>query len=127
MGCKVIAFEYETEDGEMVTGDLPARYEVCWRCGGEGSHVNPNVDGHGITADEWANEWDEDQRETYMSGGYDVSCEECGGARVTLALDDEAIASGSEELRDLHRAYMNQQDALAEMRAEEAAERRIGA
>lgn len=82
-----IVFTYENEDGEEVEGRLPARYEVCPRCDGEGSHTNPNIDGNGITASEWA-EWDEEDRDNYMSGVYDVSCEKCGGLRVVPVVDD---------------------------------------
>ena len=35
------------EDGEIV--QLPTRKEVCPRCHGEGTHVNPNIDGHGLS------------------------------------------------------------------------------
>jgi hypothetical protein len=60
------------------------RYAVCPRCEGRGSHVNPAVDGNGITAEEM-DELGEDFREDYLSGVYDVRCEECGGNRVVPA------------------------------------------
>lgn len=72
------------------TVELPGKYEVCGRCQGKGSHVNPNIDGHGITAEEWwGPDWDDESREMYMSGGYDVSCYECHGKRVVLVVDEE--------------------------------------
>jgi hypothetical protein len=85
-----IEFVTEDEDGEEVVHRLPAQYEVCRRCRGAGKHVNPAVDGHGITAEEWEDDWDDDSREGYMSGRYDVQCEECGGERVTMVVDEGA-------------------------------------
>ena len=56
---------------------MPAVYEVCETCGGKGKHVNPAIDGHGISAEEMHE--DPDFAEDYFSGVYDVPCEECGG------------------------------------------------
>lgn len=70
-----ITITIEDADGFDVEHELPTKFEVCDGCRGKGTHVNRNIDGNGITAGEWA-EWDEDDRETYMSGGYDVTCED---------------------------------------------------
>jgi hypothetical protein len=40
------------EDGNELS--IPAHFEVCPRCEGEGSHVNPAVDGNGLTAEDFA-------------------------------------------------------------------------
>lgn len=63
-----------------------SKYQVCPRCEGEGTHTNPSIDGNGITSSEWA-EWDEEDREMYMTGGYDVQCELCKGQRVVTVTD----------------------------------------
>lgn len=68
---------------------LPGHYVVCPRCRGKGSHVNPAVDGHGISAEEFAE--DPDFAEGYFSGRYDVSCEECRGERVVAQIDLEKL------------------------------------
>lgn len=68
------------------------KYEVCPRCEGEGTHVNPAVDGHGITADEM-DELGEDFREDYIAGVYDVACSMCKGKRVVTTEDKEAYES----------------------------------
>lgn len=84
--------EIELEDGECEEQEIPCRFEVCGRCQGKGTHVNPSIDGHGITMDEWwGPDWDDESREQYMSGGYDVSCEECGGLRVVEVPDEERM------------------------------------
>lgn len=62
------------------------KMEVCSTCCGTGKHVNPSIDSHGITASEWAEEWDEEGREAYLSGAYDVTCYECGGSNVVPIL-----------------------------------------
>ncbi len=73
--------------------ELPGKYEVCGRCRGKGSHTNPSIDSHGISQEEWFGpDWDDESREMYMSGGYDVACLECDGKRVVLEIDEEKIA-----------------------------------
>jgi len=70
---------------------IPAIFEVCGLCDGKGSHVNPSIDSNGITAEEW-DDWDNEDRENYMNGGYDVPCYKCGGKRVIPGPDrDRAI------------------------------------
>ena len=114
-----IAFVYEDDQGDEIEIELPARYEVCGRCRGEGSHVNPSIDGHGITEDEWNGpDWDDESRDAYMSGAYDVACEVCNGDRVVLVPDEERadramLARYEETQRDLA-------ECLAIMRAERA-------
>jgi len=58
---------------------LSSKWAICSICDGEGSHVNPSIDCNGITQSEWE-EWDYEDREMYMSGGYDQSCESCNGS-----------------------------------------------
>lgn len=106
---------FYNEDDEEVF--INTAKEVCPRCRGEGTHVNPNIDGNGITADEWWNEWDDESREMYISGGYDVVCEECGGKNV-VDVPDENDPN--------YPAYFEYMKAEWELRAMEAAERRMG-
>lgn len=82
-----IDFTYENDNGEEVTISLPAKYEVCFTCQGEGKHVNPAVDGHGISQEEF--DEDPDFAEAYFNGNYDVTCDECKGKRVVPVVDEE--------------------------------------
>jgi len=96
---------------------LPAKLEVCGTCRGNGSHVNPSIDAHGITGDEWA-EWGEEEQHSYMNGGYDVACNECGGKRVVPVPDrerasKEALAIYDEEVQS---AYDNAAERAQELR-----------
>jgi hypothetical protein len=68
----------ESEDAEPV--EIPLRFEVCPVCDGKGKHVNPSIDSHGISADEFAE--DPDFARAYFRGRYDVPCNGCGGRRV---------------------------------------------
>jgi RecJ-like exonuclease len=85
------------EDDEEVQHELPAVNEVCNRCQGYGSHTNPNIDGNGITQSEWA-EWGQDEKEAYLNGEYDVSCEECHGNKVVQVVDQEACTPAQKKL-----------------------------
>lgn len=76
--------------------EVPFKFEVCGTCEGKGSHVNPSIDSHGITQDEWA-EWDDEEREGYFSGMYDVTCYECDGERVVPCPDYSRMTT---ELRE---------------------------
>lgn len=98
--------------------ELPTVWEICTRCRGNGTHVNPSIDGHGISEDEWNGpDWDEESRETYMSGGYDVRCEAgCVDGKV-LVPDDEACKA--EPLKSYLAAYEKQQRRIARWDAED--------
>jgi hypothetical protein len=93
----------------------PAKFEVCGLCGGRGSHVNPSIDSHGLSNDDFAE--DPDFKEAYFSGAYDVPCACCQGKRVELV---PSKAEGREALADVA-------NAAAEIQAEYEAERRMGA
>lgn len=75
-------------DAEGVEITLPTRNAICPTCDGEGTHVNRAIDGNGLTAEDLA---DEDFRESYMSGAYDVPCEECRGRRVVREVDKDRL------------------------------------
>lgn len=104
--------------GDEVVLELPAKFALCPRCRGAGSHVNPAVDGNGISPQEFAE--DPDFQESYFAGVYDVACERCGGEKVIKVID-RARAKPI----DL-KIYDDQARVERELEAEEAAERRFG-
>jgi hypothetical protein len=55
-----------------------AKWIICPVCGGEGTCVNPNIDGNGLTRDDL--DADPELAEAYMAGVYDVTCGACGGS-----------------------------------------------
>lgn len=105
---------------EMGDEQIPAAWQICGRCHGDGTHVNPAIDGNGISTDDECWE-DDDFREGYFSGRYDVSCYECGGSGKTLEPDMDACTPEQRE-------YVHEwQEGMAELREMEAMERRYGA
>lgn len=58
-------------------------WAICPRCEGEGKVDHPAFS-NGITSGEWA-DWDQDDRDSYMGGAYDVACG-CEGGRVRQVL-----------------------------------------
>jgi hypothetical protein len=111
----------EPEELPPVQHVLSLHYAVCPTCDGKGSHVNPSIDAHGITAEEWDRDWDEEDRENYQSGLYDVVCYECKGRTTVLTIDERN--SSSEAVKAAHEFFEDD----ANHRREVAAERRMGA
>jgi hypothetical protein len=77
-------------------------YEVCPRCRGEGKHVNPSIDSHGLTREDF--DQDPDFEEDYFSGVYDVPCYVCSGARVVKAPNWLAFTPDEAHIMHLHLA-----------------------
>lgn len=105
---------------------LPVRWAICDRCRGNGKVDNPAFS-NGWTGSEWA-EQDEDFREGYIRGDYDVLCDTCCGSGKVEVFDHDAMndrqrrrASRIERVADARAAIR------ANWGAEEAAERRMGA
>ena len=76
---KTTEIELMDDEGGEYTVEVSFKWEICPYCSGEG-HVDNPAFSDGISGEDWANEWDEDEREAYMSGRYDVTCEECDGS-----------------------------------------------
>lgn len=107
--------EWDDDNECWVTIELPAHVIVCPRCGGRGAHVNPAIDGHGIsTSDEcWQ---DDDFRDNYFGGLYDVTCEQCEGRNVVLVINEDAC--DPEQLARYHQHQRDRWDAYASDRSE---------
>lgn len=113
----ITVLDDETADVEV---RLPARHDVCPRCEGRGTHDHPAF-ANGITSSEWNGpDWDEESRERYMSGGYDVRCSTCDGKRVVLVPDDEQMSVEQKAQWEAHCALE------AELARDEAMELRFG-
>lgn len=94
-----IEFSYYDYDlDEDVSIDLPAVWEICGVCSGNGSYVNKSIDGNGITHEEWVRDWDDEERQHYFRGAYDVTCTTCNGNGKILVYDMENIAPEIVEL-----------------------------
>jgi hypothetical protein len=112
----VIVIEVSDEGGESHVVQIPAKYEVCDRCHGHGHHDNPAF-ANGITSDEWHSpDWDEESREAYIRGDYDVQCTACHGERVMLVADEDSFTT---EMRDAWKKHVDACNAMAEEYASE--------
>jgi len=100
--------------------EIATKFVVCSRCRGSGSHVNPAIDGNGLSQEDF-DEAGPEFRDDYMAGVYDVPCYSCKGKRVTPAPDWEKLT------KEERQAWRTQERELADMAAEEEAERRMGA
>lgn len=69
---------FDIEDG-IASLYVSVSYEVCSLCGGHGTHVNPDIDCNGLTEEDM---YDYDFMDSYHSGRYDVTCEQCNGRNV---------------------------------------------
>jgi RecJ-like exonuclease len=115
----LILEEHTQEDGEIVDLEIPARFEVCETCNGKGSHVNPSIDSHGLSREDF--DEDPDFAESYFAGDYDVPCNECDGRRVVPVVDESRAS------KEAIAAAISKQEDDAEYAALCAAERRAGA
>ena len=79
---------FDDDDDEI---EVPVRYAVCGTCEGRGTHVHPSIDAHGIGREDF--DADPDFRDEYFGGAYDVRCNECHGARVSLEIDRDHVGA----------------------------------
>lgn len=107
---------FEGEDGEVI---VPAKWEVCGTCDGKGSHINPSIDSHGLSREDF--DEDPDFAEAYHRGDYDQPCNECNGRTTVPVVDLDRCTETErwqvEEVIESHYSYL----------AECEAERRMGA
>ena len=76
---------------------MKTKYQVCPVCEGEGRHVNPNIDAHGLT---WADFHDDPEfAEDYKNGMYDIPCNGCGGKRVVTKARIKELQQNAEDRR----------------------------
>lgn len=111
-------FNHTTRGGREVAIILPAMFAVCQRCKGHGHHGNPAFNGMD------PNEMEEDFREAYFGGEYDVACRECGGGGMTVEVEEPAL---NPRQRKRYEALQRGWEEEARYQAMCAAERRMGA
>jgi len=126
-GCRenhdrmLLVFQTEDDDGLELSFNLPAKYEVCDLCQGRGTHVNPAIDEHGLSSEDFDD--DPDFREEYFRGDYDVSCSCCAGRRVMLVVDRDTLET---QAPDLLEKYDDHVEDVWASRAEADYQRRMG-
>jgi hypothetical protein len=105
----------ENEDGEPIYQPIEVDMEVCTTCDGRGAYVNPNIDRHGLSREDF--EEDPDFEDGYRNHAYDVQCDHCQGANVI------PVPRNPKEGRMVEECLRDRQESYAEMEAE----RRMGA
>lgn len=119
----------DNDTGDESEVEVPAHHEVCGRCEGHGTHLNPSIGEHAYSAEEFdeAFEPGSEEREHYFRRGgmYDVTCVECHGKRVVLVMDREAMRQGSAESKALLARIEEQEESQAESDAAYEAECRM--
>lgn len=111
--AKMIAVfvRYDDKTGDETEESTPVRYEVCPTCGGHGCHVNPSIDSGGLGVGDFD---DEDFREGYFSGAYDVTCAQCHGEKVVPVATDPEVVSYLDKLA--RERWAHDQERLSEIR-----------
>lgn len=112
---------YTDEEGLESEVELPAKWEICSTCNGETKHSHAIG---AITSDEWEHDWSEDERESYLNGGYDRRCEPCNGTGKVLNVDLETLKYSKPIL---YKAYIEECKSIALMNQIQADEARNGA
>jgi hypothetical protein len=90
----------ENDEGEEVETWLPFKYEACDVCDGKGTHVNPSIDSHGLSREDF--DADPDFEESYFRGDYDVTCYQCKGRRVYPVVEVERMSNEEQKLYEEH-------------------------
>lgn len=90
------ADEPELFEAIDVTDEKP-RWIICVVCDGEGSTVNPSIDGNGLTREDFDD--DPDFAEEYMAGTYDIACRACGGSGKMLHTAPARLAEAAADRR----------------------------
>lgn len=109
---------YEDDDVEA-TYELPARWEICSHCRGDGK---TSAYLGAFSREDF--DADPDFAEDYVSGVYDRPCDDCGGTGRVLVIDEDALSTRQ---RRVFLAYRQQERERAEIDAMERAERAFGA
>ena len=115
-GRDIPMLSHEEEDGSIVEVALPWCWEICSYCEGHGTsseHLGS------FTSSEW-DELDDDWKEDYLAGRFDISCAHCSGGRVRVVDEDRCDPKLLAEYQD-QQSRDHEVDLMWEM------ERRMGA
>lgn len=109
-----ISFTTCDDEWDDITIELPVVFEVCSYCDGKGSQVNPSIDSHGLTAEDFRE--DPDFAENYFGGMYDEHCCQCDGRRVEPVVDEARCKP--EDLKKWHEHLRARADEIRERESE---------
>lgn len=85
---EMLAYLTEAQrDGELPAFTVLYVWAICGSCRGEGGHSRRL----GVISAETWNDWEDEDRAFYMGGGYNITCEGCGGSGKVREIDTEAM------------------------------------
>ena len=126
-----LRFGYLNEEGNLVSVDedleeveqkwYHIEWIVCSLCEGRGEYVNPSIDSHGLSREDF--DEDPDFAQEYITGGYNIPCELCKGR----AVEPEFHKGYNDDFAELMVARDKFIRMLWEIDAEQHAERMMGA
>jgi len=90
-------------------------FKVCPLCYGKGYYVNPSIDSHGISAEEWDNYWSHEEQDFYINGGYNIKCEECEGRRVVPEINTHYFTDALKEIKKLIEFNIKEEESYIKM------------
>ena len=71
------------------------KWLICPICKGDGTYVNPNIDAHGLTTEDFQE--DPTFMEDYFEGVYNVPCKTCSGSGKLLRSEWSSIKQRLEQ------------------------------
>ena len=83
-----IEWTYEDEDGNEHCKRIPALWEICSDCQGNGAS---SAYLGAFTQEDIERDWSQDEWSDYLDGGYDKPCGPCNGSGKVLVPDWEAL------------------------------------
>lgn len=112
---KTIMTGVTTKKGNHFIIPLPAKRVVCESCDGEGTELYGGLKGCVISDENMA---DDDFREAYFGGHYDVQCSHCKGMRVVDVVDVDRLTPKMAERywRAVDESFRNAAEAESERR-----------
>lgn len=117
----ILEIDLYDHDDTLITATFPAKWQVCHICEGRGKHVNPSIDCNGLSKEDF--DRDPDFMEEYLSGVYDITCNNCRGRNVEPVLAPEKFNSTHQYWYSLLEEHMR----LEQLHQQEIeAERRMG-
>jgi len=120
-----LTVSYYDSDGNEIVEELhfSMEWEICGVCRGKGSH---SLALGAITQEDRDQNWDSDEFENYMQGGYDSQCDDCRGDGKVL-VDCEKTKFCSELEKQAYRLFHDGKESDAEYDRICAMERKMGA
>lgn len=91
---RAIEVTFYTDEGDEVVLDLPARWEICGDCEGEGKSSAYL----GALTEDVRADWHPDELDDYLRGRYDRACECCKGSGRVLTPDLPVCQAEDEKL-----------------------------